>query len=203
MAAASRKALSLEEKRQRAMNYLQESRGVYQLRDLEKSLPKHKGITAQTVKEVLQSLVDDRLICSEKIGSSNYFWSFPSQARKHKEASLGNLRAKLQTLHDTNDQLGQHVEQLRIRKVGVDANLFKEYRQLQAELNAVAKELDAYADVDPVTFEQTKQQLLEKKDAVSQWTDVLCALEDYCVRHLDIARENFRHMFELTDDMFE
>lgn len=34
----------------------------------------------QSVKEVLQSLVDDNLVTSEKIGTSNYFWSFPSTA---------------------------------------------------------------------------------------------------------------------------
>ena len=34
----------------------------------------------QSVKEVLQSLVDDNLVTCEKIGTSNYFWSFPSTA---------------------------------------------------------------------------------------------------------------------------
>lgn len=52
----------------------------FQLKDLEKMAPKEKGITAQTVKEVLQSLVNDGLVDSEKIGTSIYFWSFPSKA---------------------------------------------------------------------------------------------------------------------------
>jgi len=42
--------------------------------------PKKKGIVTQSVKEVLQSLVDDNLVSFEKIGTSNYFWSFPSTA---------------------------------------------------------------------------------------------------------------------------
>lgn len=33
-----------------------------------------------SVKDVLQSLVDDNLVDSERIGTSNYFWSFPSKA---------------------------------------------------------------------------------------------------------------------------
>ena len=33
-----------------------------------------------SVKEVLQSLVDDCLVDSERIGTSNYFWSYPSKA---------------------------------------------------------------------------------------------------------------------------
>lgn len=50
------------------------------MKELEKTLPKAKGIVSQSVKEVLQSLVDDRLVQGEKIGTSNYFWSFPSTA---------------------------------------------------------------------------------------------------------------------------
>ena len=33
-----------------------------------------------SVKEVLQSLVDDNLVDSERIGTSNYFWAYPSKA---------------------------------------------------------------------------------------------------------------------------
>lgn len=61
-------------------DYFLEKRDFFQLRELEKSLPKEKGIVMQSVKEVLQSLVDDRLVNAEKIGTSNYFWSFPSTA---------------------------------------------------------------------------------------------------------------------------
>jgi hypothetical protein len=34
----------------------------------------------QAVKDTLQSLVDDGLVNMEKIGTSNYFWSYPSAA---------------------------------------------------------------------------------------------------------------------------
>ena len=37
-------------------------------------------VVMQSVKEVLQSLVDDDLVDSEKIGTSIYFWAFPSKA---------------------------------------------------------------------------------------------------------------------------
>jgi hypothetical protein len=53
---------------------------VFLLKELEKIAPKEKGIVMQSVKEVLQSLVGDDLVDSDKIGSSIYFWSFPSKA---------------------------------------------------------------------------------------------------------------------------
>jgi len=45
--------------------------------ELEKIAPKEKGITEQSVKEVVQSLVDDGLVDTDKIGTSVYFWAFP------------------------------------------------------------------------------------------------------------------------------
>lgn len=38
------------------------------------------GVASMTVKDVLQSLVDDSMVDSERIGTSNYFWAFPSKA---------------------------------------------------------------------------------------------------------------------------
>lgn len=33
-----------------------------------------------SVKDVLQSLVDDNMVDTDRIGTSNYFWSYPSKA---------------------------------------------------------------------------------------------------------------------------
>lgn len=44
-----------------------------------------------TVKDVLQSLVDDNMVDCERVGTSNYYWAFPSKAlhaRKHKLEEL-------------------------------------------------------------------------------------------------------------------
>ena len=39
-----------------------EKKDVFQLKELEKICPKEKGITSMSVKDVLQSLVDDNLV---------------------------------------------------------------------------------------------------------------------------------------------
>ena len=56
-----------------------------------------------SVKDVLTSLVDDGLVDSDKIGTSVYFWAFPSkatQARKRKiESSTENLETVRWLIH--------------------------------------------------------------------------------------------------------
>lgn len=44
---------------------------------MEKIAPKEKQIIVQAVKDVVQNLVDDGLVDTDKIGTSVYFWSFP------------------------------------------------------------------------------------------------------------------------------
>ena len=97
---SKRKGLSAEEKRIKMLEIFHESKDFYQLKvrnlyrvrtriedvilytsiflqELEKIAPKEKGIVAQSVKDVIQSLVDDNLVDTDKIGTSVYFWSYP------------------------------------------------------------------------------------------------------------------------------
>ena len=37
-------------------------------------------MVSNTIKDVVQSLVDDGLVDVERIGSGNYYWAFPSKA---------------------------------------------------------------------------------------------------------------------------
>lgn len=71
------------------LEFFHERKEFFQLKELEKFLPKEKGIVVQTVKEVLQSLIDDHLVMSDKIGISNYFWSFPGTALINVSAADG------------------------------------------------------------------------------------------------------------------
>lgn len=57
----TKKGLSLEQKRERILQIFLESDDVFQLKEIEKEGPK-RGVTAQSIKEVVQSLVDDNLV---------------------------------------------------------------------------------------------------------------------------------------------
>ena len=49
------------------------------MKNVEKRCAKEKGITPMAIKDILQELVDDGLVHGEKIGTSNYYWAFPSE----------------------------------------------------------------------------------------------------------------------------
>ncbi|XP_051784152.1 meiotic nuclear division protein 1 homolog isoform X2 [Erpetoichthys calabaricus] len=88
---SKKKGLSLEEKRSRMMEIFFETKDVFQLKDMEKIAPKMKGITPMSVKDVLQSLVDDGMVDTERVGTSNYYWAFPSKALHARKRKLNDL----------------------------------------------------------------------------------------------------------------
>lgn len=66
--------------------------------DLEKIAPKLKGITSMSVKDVVTSLVDDGMVDTDKIGTSVYFWAFPSKASANRKRKLDTLQEQLNTV---------------------------------------------------------------------------------------------------------
>ena len=96
--ASKKRGLSLEEKRKGMMEIFYEKKDFFQLKELEKIAPKEKGIVQGTVKDVIQSLVDDGMVDTDKIGTSIYFWAFPSKASNVKKQKLEHLENSSQQL---------------------------------------------------------------------------------------------------------
>lgn len=93
------KILSRDEKRARLLEIFHESQEFYQLKDLEK-LSKAKGLIQNQVKTILETLVNEELVDSEKIGASQYYWSFANKALKAKQRQKGELKDTRKMLDD-------------------------------------------------------------------------------------------------------
>ncbi|XP_041075433.1 meiotic nuclear division protein 1 homolog isoform X2 [Polyodon spathula] len=111
---SKKKGLSLEEKRTRMMEIFFETKDVFQLKDIEKIAPKTKGITPMSVKEVLQSLVDDGMVDSERVGTSNYFWAFPSKALHARKCKLEELKKQHAEGSQRKTVLQQGIEKAKV-----------------------------------------------------------------------------------------
>ncbi|KAI4380382.1 hypothetical protein MLD38_006580 [Melastoma candidum] len=83
------------------------SRDFFLLKELEKLGPR-KGVITQSVKDVVQSMVDDDLVSEDKIGTSVYFWSLPTCAGNQ----LRNVRRKLESdIQASKKRLAEVVDQ--------------------------------------------------------------------------------------------
>ncbi|XP_053259054.1 meiotic nuclear division protein 1 homolog isoform X3 [Podarcis muralis] len=111
---SKKRGLSVEEKRTRMMEIFFETKDVFQLKDIEKIAPKEKGITAMSVKEVLQSLVDDSMVDTDRIGTSNYFWAFPSKALHARKRKLEELQNQFSEYSQKKKSLQESIEKSKI-----------------------------------------------------------------------------------------
>jgi hypothetical protein len=110
-----KRGLSLEEKRQVMQGLLHEHKSPFTLKQLEKMGGK-AGVTSMSVKDVLQSLVDDNLVQLEKIGITNYYWSFPSKAVVTLRNKIESVEAENSRLVNEAKQLDERIEELRVAR---------------------------------------------------------------------------------------
>ncbi|THH21318.1 hypothetical protein EW146_g189 [Bondarzewia mesenterica] len=191
------RGLSAEEKRVKLTEIFHES-----LKELEKLGPKLKGIVSQSVKEVLQSLVDDGLVQTDKVGSSNFFWSFPSQ----RGAVMQNrLDAARETQKNNQRQLieikaGIDVERAaRVESTDRSASL-STLAGLKQKIAELEKELQAYGACDPVKVEEKKRAVTLAKEAAVRWTDNYIILVSHFTRQNGVDAEEIRKYLGVADD---
>lgn len=117
---SKKKGLSFEEKRDRMLEVFYVNKDVYQLKDLERICPKEKGIVAQSVKEVLTSLCDDGMVDTEKVGTSVYFWAFPSKALNLRKRKLEEVEEKVETLKGKKENIEKQLKEAKVGKETTD-----------------------------------------------------------------------------------
>ena len=194
------KGLSLEEKRTKALEYFHDTKGVYLLKELEKVLPKLKGITAMTVKEVITSLVDDNLVTMEKIGTSNYFWSFPSHAQLMRQQKIDRLQMENDDLLTRVGTQESELEELQSSRQDPNRpQLIEQYELLKASLLEMEEQLAEYKDFNPEILQFKKDAIIVAKEAANRWTDNVFTMQGHLTRQHALTVAEFNQMFDITD----
>ena len=79
------------------------------MKEIEK-LGVKKGVIIQAIKDVNQSLVDDNLVESDKIGIGSFFWALPSMGFSSRENLLKNIDKKCEDQKAKIDEIKAKTE---------------------------------------------------------------------------------------------
>ncbi|RKO99862.1 hypothetical protein CXG81DRAFT_13927, partial [Caulochytrium protostelioides] len=188
-----KKGLSFDEKRTRMLELFHETEDFWQLKDIEKMAPKQKGITPQSVKEVLDSLVSDSLVICEKIGTSNYFWSFPSEAQALVNHS--DLSEQKQTLEQSLEEAKAGKEDSNDRTQVNEA-----VKELEATVKALTSQMERYKDRDPAYLDSQRKDVDVAIAAANRWTDNIFTVRKYVQKSFNIDGASFDQQFGIKDD---
>ncbi|KAJ4959167.1 hypothetical protein NE237_026278 [Protea cynaroides] len=201
---SKKRGLSLEEKREQMLQIFYGSQDFFLLRELEKLGPK-KGVISQSVKDVVQSLVDDDLVSKDKIGSSVYFWSLPSCAgnqlrnvHRKLESDLETSKKRLVELMDQRDGLKKGREESDERDQALD-----KLKAIEVKYNELKDELGRYADNDPATLDAMRNAIEVAHEAANRWTDNIFTVRQWCSNNFPEAKEQLEQMYKevgIADD---
>ncbi|PRW60566.1 meiotic nuclear division 1-like protein [Chlorella sorokiniana] len=189
--------MSAEEKRQTLLGIFHETKDVFTLKDIEK-LGSKRGVVQQTIKDVLQSLIDDDLVHQERIGASNYFWSFPGEAAAKVAGEIAKLEKRLQDRQAERAALQKQVEASRVGKEDSEERraLQQQVVQLQADVEAQAAELAEYAGNDPDRYDNLKAGAKLCCESANRWIDNIEALRCWLKKRFDGMGQQIDGMFK-------
>ncbi|XP_042685756.1 meiotic nuclear division protein 1 homolog isoform X1 [Centrocercus urophasianus] len=199
---SKKKGLSFEEKRARMMEIFFETKDVFQLKDIEKIASKDKGITSMSVKEVLQSLVDDGMVDTDRIGTSNYFWAFPSKALHARKRKLEELQTQFAETSQKKEILQKGIEKSKIGRENTAerAALVKELAALRQEKEQLRAEIEKYRECDPDVVEEMRQTSKVAKEAANRWTDNIFAIKSWAKRKFGFEESRIDKSFGIPED---
>ena len=142
-------------------------------------LASSRGVVLQSVKDVLMSLVHDDLVHQEKIGSQNYFWSFPAEASNKLKQQAAQHDREVAAIEQELFQLREKVQAVESQQVDHAARsvLMDEVRAAETTLARQQRELSILQQNDPKKLESIQEATQIALEAGNRWVDNVWALQ--------------------------
>ena len=174
---APKKGVSFDDKRLRLLEIFARAE-VFTLKEIERIGSKEKGIVEQTIKDVLQTLVDDGLVETDKIGAGNFYWALPSKAGNSRRSQLSKLQNDLQQKNAAISELEKRKrESESLRGDSGRASKIAEHATLNSNIKRLREEISKFSTCDPEIFAKLQRESKVSKAAADRWTDNLFLLQ--------------------------
>eukprot|EP00298_Acanthocystis_sp_HF-20_P026561 c4341_g1_i1.p1 GENE.c4341_g1_i1~~c4341_g1_i1.p1 ORF type:complete len:215 (+),score=98.42 c4341_g1_i1:30-647(+) len=190
---SKKRGMSMDDKRLSLLQLFHTSKDVFTLKELEKVCQKQCGISSMVIKDVLQEILNDNLVETDKCGINTVYWSFPSQAGQQK-------KMKIEQLQTTKDGLVQKIkqteQQVKAERVGKDdseerAQVLQELKKLEEEKAKIKSQLVQYAANDPDTLIEIEKETELALEAANRWIENIWTLKKYCAEKFNLEGSAF------------
>jgi chromosome segregation ATPase len=175
---------------------------VYNLKEIE-NLGAKAGVIINTVKDVLQSLLDDNLVDTDKIGAGNFYWAFLSKAQTNRERRLEALEQEIADLKNERKLLQSKLEeetksrqQTEERQEALD-----QYAELQTELAAQDKELEELRKTQPEYAQECVDKAGKSRAEGNRYTDEIFAMMAFMKKTMMAREEDIKRQFGLPEEL--
>lgn len=196
------KRMSQEEKRKAILGIYHTTKEIYTEKEII-ALAAKAGVNQNVIADVNSSLVDDGLVDKEKIGSSNYFWSFPGKRDRmlqiEHEKTLEEMDALKEKVTEAEAKLAD-AKRGREDDEGERANKLKKLKELATEKKAMMEELDSLKENDPQALADLEKELKLVTEAANRWTDNIFSCKSFLTKKKGMCSKEACKLIGITSE---
>lgn len=159
---------------------------------------------SNTVKDVVQTLLDDNLVETDKIGAGNFLWSLPSKGRQNLITRLENLKSILMEQKTQKKALAQFIEnQVKDKPDSSErTQKLQELKKLTEDLKTAQKTKDSLKSCTKQYYDECCQSLKSAQDLANQYTDNIFMAKSFLQSKMpQLSTSDFNSYFNVPTDL--
>ena len=197
------KRMNQEEKRTVILNIYHATKDVFTEKEI-LSLASKAGVAQNSILEINEKLIDDNLVIKQKIGGSNYMFSFPDSSNREKLRNVNELESKLLTsktrkaeldLQYANSKIGREDTPTTNRTLNL-----KNLDDLKNEIKTNTITLNKLKENDPQLIHDLQKQLQMTKESANRWTDNIYNCKSYLQKKRGMSSKEASKIIGIKDD---
>ncbi|KPM08767.1 meiotic nuclear division protein 1-like protein [Sarcoptes scabiei] len=154
-------------------------KNVFLLKELEKIVPKEKGIPFQSIKEVLESL--------------------KLQESKNLEISLESLQSKIDSLNKEIEELSNNSE-INENDAPMREKINAEIVSLKGQQQQLTEEIEQLDQYNLENLNAIKRKCLNSREAIDRWTDNVFAIKSWCKKKTQMEESEVNKILQIPQD---
>ncbi|CAD2111574.1 meiotic nuclear division protein 1, putative [Plasmodium vinckei] len=176
-----KKGKSNEDKKLILYDIMLESESFFILKELEALAPK-KGIRSIFVKDLVQQLIDDNKIKSEKVGAQNVFWILKTEESsilQNKYQELKDKKEEYDEMATVEKEIYSKLENSLSLKNDELKDILKEVKKVLDNIEIKKSELDKLKKTDIRQIEKMKIQSNFATESIERWNNNIFLLKQW------------------------
>jgi len=154
-----------------------------------------------SVADVNNALVDDGLVDKEKIGGSNYFWSFPAKKDRMMQIQHQNALDAIEKLKASVQEASTKLADAKRGREDEDGDRPKKLQRLSEiakERGALEEELETLKENDPQALADLEKELKLVTEAANRWTDNIFNCQSYLTKKRGMDKKEVNKILGIT-----
>jgi hypothetical protein len=147
--------------------------------------PASPTLHCYSVADVNQSLIDDALVDKEKIGGSNYFWSFPAKKDRIMQVQHQQNVETLDKMRASVEESSARLADSKRGREEDDGNRPTKLLRLSKnnqERQALQQEVETLKENDPQALADLEKELKLATEGANRWTDNIFNCKSYLTK---------------------